>query len=115
MRSAVTSTTCPVPASNLRRLIVVVRPAVMHVVMPSTNHTVTNYVVPRVMVLDATGRHDPGTTTPTTSRARPLVAAVRIVKQRVLVRLRIRVKVVVDLGLQLVGDGRGRCCGGCRG
>lgn len=42
--------------------------------------------------------------------SRPLVATVGIVKQRVLMRLRIRVKVVVDLGLQLLGDGRRGCC-----
>lgn len=96
--------TSSVPASNLRRLIVVVRPSVMHVVMPPANHSVTNYMVTWVMILDATSG-DPTSTTRT-----PLVAAVRIVKQRVLVRLRIRVKVVVDLGLQLLGDGRSGCC-----
>lgn len=47
------------------------------------------------------------------SLSRPLVATVGIVKQRVLMRLRIRVKVVVDLGLELLGDGR-RGDGCCR-
>lgn len=47
------------------------------------------------------------------SLSRPLVATVGIVKQRVFMRLRIRVKVVVDLGLQLLGDGR-RGDGCCR-
>lgn len=77
------------------------------VVMPSADDPVTNdTVMAAVMVLlTACG---------TSGRlSRPLVATVGIVKQRVLMRLRIRVKVVVDLGLQLLGDGhRGGCC--CR-
>lgn len=93
---------------SLRRRIVVMRPAVMAVMMPSTNHAMTNdshvMTTPAdVMVLGATSG------APTRGGARPLVATVRIVKKRVLVRLRIRVKVVVDLGLELVSDGRRRC------
>lgn len=91
--SVTMTATSSVPTSNLRRLIVMVRPSVMHVVMPSANHSVTNHMVPWVMILDATSG------APTSTTRAPLVAAVRIVKQRVLVRLRIRVKVVVDLGL----------------
>lgn len=98
--SVTMTATSSVPASNWRRLIVVVRPSVMHVVMPPANHSVTNYMVTWVMILDATSGDPTGTT------RTPLVAAVRIVKQRVLVRLRIRVKVVVDLGLHLLGDDR---------
>lgn len=91
MRTVATSSS----VSDLRRLIVVVRP-VMNVVMPSTDHSVTDdaTVMTTVMILCATSG------APTTrSLCRPLVAAVRIVKQRVLVRLRIRVEIAVDLGL----------------
>lgn len=108
-----TPTTASVP-DDLRRLIVVVmRSVVLHVVMASTDHAVTTNVVANntVMILHpATCPTAAGTTSSSTARARPLVAAVRIVKQRVLVRL--RVKVVVDLGLQLVGNGcgGGSCC-----
>lgn len=87
MRTVATSSS----VSDLRRLIVVVRP-VMNVVMPSTDHSVTDDAT--VMILCATSG------APTTrGLCRPLVAAVRIVKQRVLVRLRIRVEIAVDLGL----------------
>lgn len=89
---------------------IVVR-SVLNVVMPSADDSVTYdamVAAAAVMVLLTTGGHG-------ASRrlSRPLVASVRIVKQRVLMRLRIRVKVVVDLGLQLLGDSRrscGRCC-----
>lgn len=57
-------------------------------------------MVTSVMILGATSAANI-----TTTLASPLIAAVRIVKHRVLVRI------VVDLGLQLLGDGR---CGRCR-
>lgn len=105
MRTVATAAATSVPDLR-RRIVVMVRP-VVHVVMPSTDHAVTNHVVTTtnaaatVMILHAA-------TSGATRAGRPLVAAVRIVKQRVLVRLRIRVQIAVDLGLQLVGDGGGR-------
>lgn len=102
------STTSTFPADRCPHRIVV--RSVVNVVMPSADDSVTYDAMvasAAVMVLLTTGGHG-------ASRrlSRPLVASVRIVKQRVLMRLRIRVKVVVDLGLQLVGDSR-RGCGCC--
>lgn len=76
-------------------------------VVPSADDSVTyDAMMAAVMVL-LTARGA------TRSLSCPLVASVRIVEQRVLMRLRICVKVVVDLCLQLLGDcRRGRCC--CR-
>lgn len=105
MRVATTST---FPADRCPNRIVV--RSVVNVVMPSADDSVTYdaMMAAAVMVLLTTGGHGA-----TRRLSRPLVASVRIVKQRVLMRLCIRVKVVVDLGLQLVGDscrGCGCCC-----
>lgn len=97
------ATTCSIADRCSHRIVV---RSVMNVVMPSADDPVTyDAMMAAVMVLlTACG---------TSGRlSRPLVATVGIVKQRVLMRLRIRVKVVVDLGLQLLGDSRrsGCCC-----
>lgn len=76
---------------------IVVR-SMMNVVMPSADDSVTN----DTMMATATGAAVMillAARGATRSLSRPLVATVGIVKQRVLMRLRIRVKVVVDLSL----------------
>lgn len=89
------TTTSSVPDRRPHRIVV---RSVMNVVMPSADDSVTNDTMmatatgAAVMILLTTR----GTTR---SLSRPLVATVGIVKQRVLMRLRICVKVVVDLSL----------------